>query len=278
MGRAWASGGMSHGWVTTVVQIKLQLFKVLCAIVLSLVWITLLVEEYYFGACLSPLQRRNPFDFANGWKRARKSFWTSWACWCVQCSHLRIKYLHLGFEWSTVETLGVVTAYAVVFCTLYCNTLISILSPEGFQLPTFHAGWCSSAVLLFLSPRVSTSNLVCWLVLVCCNLSLLRVSAASLSLIHCNVVSLSSEVSFAILSCSWVLFRCKVTCLSLAVWVAHLVWSLSLSFLNLSLLCSVVSAARQALSLSVPSPVFLLLRWFGSSSRTVLGIHVQQNL
>ena len=170
MGRAWTSGGMSHGWVTTVVHIKLQLSKVVWVIVLSLVWIALLVEEYYFGAYLSPLQRRNPLDF--GWKRARKSFWTSWACWCVQCSHLRIKYLHLGFEWSTVETLGVVTAYAVVFCTLYCNTLISVLSPEGFQLPTFHAGWCSSAVLLFLSPRVSTSNLVCWLVLVCCNLSL----------------------------------------------------------------------------------------------------------
>ena len=97
--------------------------------------------------------------------------------------------------------------------------------------------------------------------------------------LRCNLVFFFSlEVSFAILSCSWVLFRCKVACLSLAVLVVCLAWSFSFSFLNLSLLSSTVSVAHWALSLSVSLPVFLFLHWFGSSSRTVLGIHVQQHL
>ena len=50
--------------------------------------------------------------------------------------------------------------------------------------------------------------------------------------------------------------------------------SLSLRFLNLSLLCSAVSAARRALSLSAPLPTFLLLHWFASSSGVAVDIHV----
>ena len=59
-------------------------------------------------------------------------------------------------------------------------------------------GWCFSAVMLFLSPRVSTANFEWWLVLVCCNLQSLSLefSVASVSLIHCNLVSLTSEGSF----------------------------------------------------------------------------------
>ena len=68
-------------------------------------------------------------------------------------------------------------------------------------------------------------------------------------LIHCNL-SLSSGVSAAILSRSRVLLCCEVTCLSLAVCAVHLARSFSLCFFNLSLLCSTVSAARRALSLS----------------------------
>ena len=42
--------------------------------------------------------------------------------------------------WNTVETVGVPVAQTVVPCTVYCNTLISILSLQGFQLPTFRTG------------------------------------------------------------------------------------------------------------------------------------------
>ena len=48
------------------------------------------------------------------------------------------------------------------------------------------------------------------------------------------------------------LFHCKVTCLLLAVWAVRLARSLSLHFLNCSLLCSAVSAAHWALP-----PLFL---------------------
>ena len=52
-----------------------------------------------------------------------------------------------------------------------------------------------------------------------CNLASLSsgASAASLPLIQCNLASLSSGASAAILSRSRVLFRCEVTCFSLAV-------------------------------------------------------------
>ena len=108
--------------------------------------------------------------------------------------------------------------------------------------------------LISLSSGVSTVNLPCWLVLV-----------------HCNLVSLFSEVSAIILSCS---FHCKLACLSLAVWTACLAQSLSL--------CSTVSAAHQASSLSLlhhlrSSTDFLLLCWFESSSRTALGIQFNKN-
>ena len=74
------------------------------------------------------------------------------------------------------------------------------------------------------------------------------VSAANLSLIRCSLVSLRgfSCHSFAFTRT----FLLWGSCLSLAVWAACLAWSLSFCFLNLSLLCSAVSAARRALSLS----------------------------
>ena len=80
-----------------------------------------------------------------------------------------------------------------------------------------------------ISRQVSTANFACWLVLVCYNLQSLssEFSATCLSLTHCNLVSLSSEVSFPFFQ---VLFRCKVACLSLAVWVVRLAQSLTLSF------------------------------------------------
>ena len=35
----------------------------------------------------------------------------------------------------------------------WCSSTVIFLSPWGFQLPTFRAGWCSSSVIFFLSPR-----------------------------------------------------------------------------------------------------------------------------
>ena len=112
MGRAWASSGMWHGWVTTVyVHIKLQLSK---------------------------SKRRHSLGF--GWKRATKCFWTSRASWRLQCSHVCNDILALNGtllkEWQLWQHIG-------------CCTLISILSPRGFQLPTICVGWCFSAVMLF---------------------------------------------------------------------------------------------------------------------------------
>ena len=91
-----------------------------------------------------------------------------------------------------------------------------------------------------ISPRVSTANFACWLVLVCCNLQSLSLefSAASPPLIRCKLVSLYSEGSFPFLH---VLFRCKVACLSLAVsssmfgMVPHPIFSTFRSFGLLSL-------------------------------------------
>ena len=42
----------------------------------------------------------------------------------------------------------------------WCSSALIFLSPQGFQLPTFRAGWCSSAVIFFLSPQgfASTSR------------------------------------------------------------------------------------------------------------------------
>ena len=216
---------------------------------------------------------------------------------------------------------------------IYCNILISIISPRGF---------------------CATVNLACWEVLFCCNLvspqgsqlpdylsptvtspweyqlpvylaptitsffSLRGLSAATLSLIHYILISVSSGISAASLPCicynfaflssgisdaslsliccklnspsSWllaaillhsqVLFCCKVACLSQVVWVAHLASiplpSLSQPFAPLfSCLCSTLNSVS---FVSAPSLIFLLLRWFESTCRTALGIHVQQNL
>ena len=135
--------------------------------------------------CLLRLQRRHSLDLEWKWK----SFWTSGACRCIQCGHVFTSWL----GWNTVETVGVAPSQSVVPCTVYCNTLISILSLQGFQLPTFHAGWC-------------------WLVLIRCNLSLPQ--GFQLSTFRagwcCNLLSLSSGVSTANLLWWMVIIRCNL--------------------------------------------------------------------
>ena len=128
--------------------------------------------------------------------------------------------------------------------------------------------YLSSAVTSFLSPRGFPPS-----------------TLRTLMRVRCNLVSLSSGFSAAVILRSRVPFRCRVACLSLAVWAARLARSLSLRFLSFSLLCSAICAGRRILSLSFPRRVSDLLptssscaRWFENSSRTALGIHVQQNL
>ena len=100
------------------------------------------------------------------------------------------------------------------------------------QLPVYP----SSAVTSFFSPRgLHLPHLLRWLVL-----------------IHYNLASFPSGVSC---SCRSFVFTgtfpvWPVACLSLAVWAVRLARSLSLRFLNCLLLCSTVSAARRALSLT----------------------------
>ena len=132
----------------------------------------------------------------------------------LPCSH-EIFASWLG--WNAVETMGVVAAQTVVPRILYCNPLISILSPRGFQLPVFLI--CCNLVSFSLG--VSTANLSRWLVLIRCNLASLSSghSAASLSLICCNLVSLSSGVSAASLSlicCNLVSLSSRVSAASLS--------------------------------------------------------------
>ena len=165
MGRAWASGGIDMGW-----------------------W-----QQYMYTLNYnSPNQNADIHLRGFGWKRARKSFWTRWACWRVQCSHVCMtSWLWMEHCWNS-GSCG-----SICCCSLH-NTLLKsqFSSSRGFNCQPF-ARWLVLLCCNVISPRVSTANFAYWLVLACCNLqSLLEFSAASLSLIRCNFVSLSSEVSF----------------------------------------------------------------------------------
>ena len=72
---------------------------------------------------------------------------------------------------------------------------------QEFQLTTFRAGWCLSAVTLTLSPRwfqlpVKLSPVVTLFLSPRGLISIANLSCL-LVLIHCNLVTLSSEVSVA---------------------------------------------------------------------------------
>ena len=95
------------------------------------------------------------------------------------------------------------------------------------SLPTIHNSWCISAVMLFHLGFHPLTLRACWLVLVCCNLQSPQNFPLPVCLIRSNLVSLSSEV---LLPFFHILFCRKVACLSLAVWVARLTRSLTLSF------------------------------------------------
>ena len=151
---------------------------------------------------------------------ARKSFWTSWPCCCVQCSHVHMNFLYLNWlEWNTVETVAAVAAKAVVPCNLYCNTLISILSPWVWTTNISRWVVLICCNLLSHSTGVLTANRLHSLVVhICCNLSLsLGFSAASLSHICCSLIPPSLGVSFALFlhthmyffAVRWLVFHCQ---------------------------------------------------------------------
>ena len=117
-----------------------------------------------------------------------------------------------------------------------------------------------------ISPQVSTANFACWLALVCCNLQSLSLdfSAASLSLIHCNLVSFSSEGSFPFFhAVKWLVFHQQLR-------VARSAWSLTFSF----------STFRSFGPLSLQHIrfcLFLCHRW-SSCSCTDLGASLSQSV
>ena len=107
----------------------------------------------------------------------------------------------------------------------------------GFQLLTLCAGWSLSAVIFSLSPR-SFPLPVC--------LSFAAISFLSPQRFHFPCFTYFSTVK-------WLVFTSSLS--SAFGTVPHS------QFLNLSLLWSALSAVHQALSLSVPLLVFLLLHW-----------------
>ena len=125
--------------------------------------------------------------------------------------------------------MGVAVAQTVIPCTVYCNTPISIL-----------------CLVLIRCNLVSFSSLV---------------SDASLSRMCYNLVSLSSGVSTANLSCWLVLIRCNLASLALVVSAA-----------SLFRMCSNVSLSPQEFQLPTfhagwcSSAVIFLLRGFSCHS------------
>ena len=92
----------------------------------------------------------------------------------------------------SVSLWAVLWTFAVVFFLsllggFNCQPFVldgAHLSPRGFQLPTFCAGW------------FSTPNLSCWLVLIRCNLSFSSGVSAAILLVHgyfCAVIFLSPQ-------------------------------------------------------------------------------------
>ena len=93
---------------------------------------------------------------------------------------MRLSFIDCGMVSCSVSLWAVLGTFAVIF----------FLSPRGFQLPTFCAGWGSSALSLlggfncqpFVLVGSQLLTVLCWLVL-----------------IRCNLLSLSSGVSAVIL-------------------------------------------------------------------------------
>ena len=162
MGQAWASGEGHMGGNTVYVHIILQLSK---------------------------SKRRHSLGF--GWKRARKSFWTSRASWCLQCNHVCMtSCLALNGTLLKEWELGSIGCCYLQFVLehSYLNSLSSGVSTVN------HLHWLVLLCCNVISRRVSTANFVCWLVLVCCNLQSL-----SSEFFRCQSASHSLQSRFSLL-------------------------------------------------------------------------------
>ena len=114
--------------------------------------------------------------------------------------------------------MGVAVAQTVIPCTVYCNTPISILCLVLIRcnLVSFSSLVSDASLyrmcynLVSLSSWVSTANLSCWLVLIRCNLASLALVVSAASLFR-MCSNVSSGVSTANLSCWLVLIRCNLS-------------------------------------------------------------------
>jgi len=126
LGRAWASNRMPYAWMSNNnSSLQILQFRKYCN-----AW----YEIFH--------QVSGTFNMAHyilhHFVRI-SSFWTSGACRCIQCVHVCIKFSHLDLD-GTLLKQWELRLQTVVPCAVYCNTLISILSLQRFQLPTFRAG------------------------------------------------------------------------------------------------------------------------------------------
>ena len=104
----------------------------------------------------------------------------------------------------TVNIDNTVRTYCIIYAVNYKS---KTNTKTVWQYKTFRAVYRLS-VDFSCDIGNPTANFAYWLILVCCNLqSLSEFSCSCQSLIRCNFVSLSSEVSFPFFH---VLFRCKV--------------------------------------------------------------------
>ena len=189
---------------------------------------------------------------------------------------------------------------SAVWLVLICCNLLSL----GFQLSTFHAGWCSSAVIFFLSPQGFQLPTFCagW-----CSSAISSFSFLGVQLLTFHAGLFSSAVIFFLFPRGFQLpsFRagwCSsavifflsprgFSCHSFAFTGTSLLWG-NLSFTSslssapgtlplpplsqhftplFHCLCSTSSSVS---FVSVTTPIFLLLHWFESSSGVAVGIHV----
>ena len=155
-----------------------------------------------------------------------------------------------------------------------------LLSISGVSAANPSCWLVLTSAVIFLSSGGSTANLSCWLMLIRCDLlSLSGVSAAihsrSRVLFCCDFLSISSGFSchsFAFTGTSLLWAGLSFTSSLSSVPGTITLPPLSQTFAPLfRCLCSTSSSIS---FVSAPSPIFLLLCWFESSSKVAVGIHV----
>ena len=114
---------------------------------------------------------------------------------------MKLSFIDCGMVSCSVSLWAVLGTFAVIF----------FLSPRGFQLPTFCAGWGSSTLSLlgcfncqpFVLVGSQLLTVLCWLVLIRCNLLSLSSGVSAVILFVHEYFSAEIFLSPAILSGSW---------------------------------------------------------------------------